>query len=418
MSKSKGSINQVKDNYVPARLPNPGRGLEADPGTNDIVNFITSDYSMNDSSLVEVFYKEAESRLSGLIDHGDHFSSGKECFHYIDGQIKKLYADLKDETPQHEHQATRINATRDARKQTLKSRIELLEDKIAEHTATIKPLAGIRSQFTLRLGVNISLGILITIAAMIFDNIVNYNYYQTVLLSNAALLWVTVIGCSFLSDVSMACLGAYISRKDENFTSKSLYYTICGTLLLMFVISVVASVMVRIGSMPETYGTIDASGNAVPPERYTLAQWGITMVTSFITACTGILSFAFSNDKNAHLVSIREHAERDCSNCIKQLEPMKNELLLLEKAPDPMERDVKKRAAAVCQIEALRLGLKLHSIKLISIKVGEASFDEKMYEVANQLITEAHEEVLDALITSPIADNDTVFTVHDLKKAN
>ena len=417
MSKSKGSINQVKDNYVPAMLPNPGRGLEAEPGTNDIVNFVTSDYSMNDPSLIEGFYKEEDAKLSGLIAQGDHFSSGKDCFPYIDGQINKLYADLKDEVPQHEHQATRINATRDARKQTLKSRIELLEDKIAEHTATIKPLIGLRSQFTLHLGVNISLGILITIAAMIFDNVVNYNYYQTVLLSNAALLWVTVIGCSFLSDVSMACLGAYISRKNEDFTSKTLYYTICGALLLMFVVSVVASVMVRIGSMPETYGTIDAAGNAVPPDRYTLAQWGITLVTSFITACTGILSFAFSNDKNAHLVSIREHAEHDRANCIKQLEPMKNELLLLERAPDPLNRDVKKRAAAICQIEALRLGLKLHSLKMFSLKVGEASFDEKLSEVADRLIAEASEEVLDALITSPVTD-DTGFSVHDLKKAS
>lgn len=140
----------------------------------------------------------------------------------------------------------------------------------------------------------------------------------------------------------------------------------------------------------------------------------MTLVTAFVTTCTGILSFAFSNDKNAHLVSIRERAEKERASCIAQIEPLRNELILLQNAPDPMERDRKKRESAILQIEALRLGLKLHYRKLLTLHVGDPDFTERIAESGRKLIEDAPHGVVEALNTSSFTP--TTITAADLKK--
>lgn len=407
-NKKGGRIHEARAEYMPAVLPTPGRGLECGTPSPDLETFVPGAFHMNVPDVAEKLYASAEAQLEGIIAIADHHSSGAECDSYIDGQIGKVYADLKSEIPEVEIQAKRIIATREARMDTLKRRITTIDEVIERLKAVIKPLEGLRSQFVLRMGVTVSLGMLITIGAMVFDALVNNAYYQTILLSNAAMLWITVIGCSLLSDASMMCLGMYISRKDEHFTSKPLYYTICVSLFLLFLVSVISSVMVRFGSMPETFGTIDADGNAVAPESYSLAQWGVTLVTAFVTACTGILSFAFSNDKNAHLVSIREHAERELAARNREREPYSNELLLLENAVDPMTWYQKKLEAVDLQIRALQLGLKLHVRKLFALHVGEADFSEKMAKSSKELLEEASPDVVAALNTLPIHSTHTM----------
>lgn len=397
-----GRIHEVSAEYTPAVLPTPGRGLECGSPSPDLENFVPGAFRMNVPEVAEKLYAAAEAQFEGIVAIADHHSSGAECDAYIDGQIGKVYADLKNEIPEVEIQAQRIAATRDARKNTLKSRIKTIDETIAKLKAVIEPLEGLNSQFVLHMGITVSLGMLITIGAMIFDAVVNNAYYQTILLSNKAMLWITVIGCSFLSDASMMCLGMYISRKEENFTSKPLYYTICVSMFLMFLISVASSIMVRFGSMPETFGTINADGNAVAPESYSLAQWGVTLVTAFVTACTGILSFAFSNDKNAHLVSIREHSKKELASCISEREPYSNELVLLEKAVDPMEWYYRKLEAADVQIKSLQLGLKLHIRKLFALHVGDPDFSEKMAQSSAELLKATPREVIDALNANPI----------------
>src|SRR5699024_3763022 len=123
--------------------------------------------------------------------------------------------------------------------------------------------------------------------------------------------------------------GTFLSRRDEEFISKPLYYAICVGLLLMFFLSVVASIMVRWGSMDVTYGTINAAGEFVGKASYSLAEYGVTLVTAFLTTATGILSFAFSLDKNAFLVSIRERKKKELANCVAELAPLINELALI-----------------------------------------------------------------------------------------
>lgn len=408
-SKTKaGRIHEVSAEYTPAVLPTPGRGLECGTPSPDLETFVPGAFRMSLPDVTRNLYAAVEDEFSGIIAIADRHSSGEECDGYIDGQIAKVYADLKSEMPEVEIQAKRIIATREARMDTLKRRITTIDEVIERLEAVIKPLEDLRSQFVLRMGITVSLGMLITIGAMVFDALVNNAYYQTILLSNAAMLWITVIGCSLLSDASMMCLGMYISRKDENFTSKPLYYTICVSLFLLFLVSVISSVMVRFGSMPETFGTIDADGNAVAPESYSLAQWGVTLVTAFVTACTGVLSFAFSNDKNAHLVSIREHTKRELAVRNREREPYKNELLLLENAVDPMTWYQKKLEAVNLQIRAQQLDLKLHVRKLFALHVGEADFLEKMAKSSKELLEEAPPDVVGALNTLPIHSTHTM----------
>ena len=98
------------------------------------------------------------------------------------------------------------------------------------------------------------------------------------------------------------------------------------------------------------------------------------------------LSFAFSLDENAFLVSIRERKKKELARCLAEIDPLLNERALLENAPDPKEWDERKRAAAERQIEATRLGLKLHCRKLMAEGVNDPDFTERMTESGEALL--------------------------------
>ena len=170
----------------------------------------------------------------------------------------------------------------------------------------------------------------------------------------------------------------------------------------MFFLSVVASIMVRWGSMDVTYGTINAAGEFVGKASYSLAEYGVTLVTAFLTTATGILSFAFSLDKNAFLVSIRERKKKELANCVAELAPLINELALIENAPDPQERDNRKRTAAERQIEALHVGLKLHCRKLMTVRINDPDFTEKMAASGENLTANASTDCVSNLSDSKI----------------
>ena len=189
-----------------------------------------------------------------------------------------------------------------------------------------------------------------------------------------------------MSDASMWVLGIFLSRRTEKFTSKPLFWIVCIFLTGMFILSVVVSVMVRFGSMDTTYGTINAAGEFIGKASYSLAEYGVTLITAFVTTATGLLSFAFSLDKNAFLVSVRERKKKELAACIAELDPLLNERALLENAPDPQEWDERKRAAAVHQIEANRRGLKLHCRKQMTIRVNDPDFTERMAEAGTALL--------------------------------
>lgn len=376
-----GDYNVLNDNYEPTSLPTYGQGLE---------NFVTADYPMNRLEIVEATYRDAESKLSEFISTCDHFASGAECDVFIDGQMEHVESEHMAAIANRENQMERIRSAREMRKKALEREISPLKEKIAKLQAEIAPLEELRSQFQLKIGrFSISWGIPITILAMIVDSVVNYSFLQSVLLSNATMLMITVICLSIMSDGTMWALGTFLSRKEEKFISKPLFWTLCVGFFSMFLLSIVTSVMVRFGSMDATYGTINAAGKFVGKEAYSLAEYGVTLATAFLTTCTGILSFAFSFDKNAFLVSQREQKKKELEKCLAEHDALVNERELLENAPDPREWDERKRAAAEHQMEALRCALKLHCRKLLACRMNEPDFTERMAESGEALLGKA-----------------------------
>lgn len=390
--KKTGNYNVLTDNYVPAALPSYGQGLE---------NFVTADYPMNKPEVVAASYHDAETHLDGVIATCDHHSVGTECDHYIDAETEHSYAVHEVAVANNENQITRIHSAREMRKDTLKRKIAVLDERADKLKAEIEPLENLRSQFQIRIGrFTISAGLLITIIAMIIDAAVNYSFLQTVLLSNATLLKITVICMSVMSDGSMWALGTFLSHRGEKFTSKPLFWTICISLASMFLLSVVTSVMIRWGSMDATYGTINAAGEFIGKSSYSVAEYGVTLITAFVTTATGLLSFAFSLDENAFLVSIRERKKKELALCLAELDPLLNEQALLGNAPDPRKWDEHKRAAAVHQIEATRTGLKLNCRKQMTIRVKDPNFTEQMAASGEVLIGEASHVEVSAIPTT------------------
>lgn len=378
--KNKGNI--LTGDYVPSFLPSYGMGLHT---------FVTTDYRMNQPEKIHSFYDEAEQKLKEIVETCDRHSAGDECDCYIDIATEQNWDLHQEEVPEHEAQIARIQSAIQMRKKDLDRKIGLLQDKMGKLRAEIQPLESLRAQFQVHLGRHhLSLGLPITILAMIVDAIVNMSYLQSVLLSNGILLFITVMGMSVASDLSMWTLGTFLSHKKEHFVSRGLFYAICAGLLSMFLLSVVSSVMIRFGSMDLTFASIGGDGELIPQTApYTLAQYGITLITSFLTTATGLLSFGFSLDSNAYLVSVRERKERELAQCIEQLEPLLNELTQLEQAQDPRLRDERMRAAAEHQIEALRRGLKLHARKLMTIHNKDADFTQQMGRSGRQVLTES-----------------------------
>ena len=295
--RKKGSYKMISDHYVPAALPTCGESLE---------NYVTSEYSVTNPSVIKKIYDDTETTFQRVIDTCDHHCDGTECDHYIDNAIGHLQGSLQAEIADHKNQITRIRSAMKMRKAALTQRITSLTEHVAQLKTEIEPLENLRAQFQLHIGSHaISLGLPITILAMIVDAAVNYNFLESILLSDRYLLWITVICMSIMSDFSMWALGTFISHRAENFTHRVLYRGICAMLFGMFILSVIASVAIRFGSMDATFGTVNAAGEYVGKTSYNLAEYGVTLVTAFLTTATGILSFAFSLDKNAFAVSVR-----------------------------------------------------------------------------------------------------------------
>lgn len=379
--KKSGHYNVLTDNYVPASLPTYEPGLE---------NYVTADYPMNKPESIAAAYREVEKYLEPVVATCDRHSDGTECDHYVDAYIEHVHAVHEAAVANNKNQITRIRSAREMRKDELDRKIISLEEKIVKLKAEIEPLESLRSQFRLRVGhFDVSVGLLVTLAAMIIDAAVNYNFLQTVLLSHSTLLMITVISMSILSDGSMWLLATYLSRRGEKFTSKPLFYIICISLASMFILSVVTSVMIRWGSMDATYGTINAAGEFIGKESYSLAEYGVTLITSFVTTATGLLSFGFSLDEKAFLVSIRENKKKELAKCFATLNPLLNERVLLTNAPDPQEWDTHKCAAAEHQMEAFHRSLQLHSRRQMTIHVNDFDFTERMAKSGEALLREA-----------------------------
>ena len=368
--KDKSQYNELTDNYRPAYLPSAGLGLET---------FSTCDYSLNKPELLRSEYDDLEVHAKPVLDSTDKHSDGTEGYSFVDTQHKHLKAIHEAEIANHRNQISRIRGELETRLEELERKAAPVKAKIQRLEAEIAPLEGLRSQFQLHIGpLTLSIGVLVTLAAMVVDAMVNYNFLQSFLFSNATLLLITTACMSVMSDGSMWALGTYLSRRKEHFTSKSLFVAICVLLPSMFLLSVAATIMIRFGSMAATYGTVNAAGEFVAKSSYSLAEYGVSLVTAFITAATGILSFAFSLDENAFLVSVREEKKAELAAAQAEYNEILREYGLIKRAEDPAERDEERRLAAEAQLEVLLTGLKDHYSMLAIQKVHDPDFTEKV----------------------------------------
>lgn len=368
--KKPSQYQELQDNFRPAVLPTAGLSLES---------FATSDYSLNKPEVIHLHYSAVEANTNPVLETTDKHSTGKEGYPFLRKQLDHLKSVHEAEVANHRNQISRIRASREMRIEELENKASILQAAIARLTSEISPLLGLRSQFRLRIGsCTVSIGALVTVAAMVVDALVNYNFLQSFLFSNFLLLWITVACMSVMSDGAMWALGTYLSRRKENFTSKPLFLAICSSLALMFLLSVVASVMIRFGSMDSAYGTINAAGEFVGKSSYSLAEYGVSLVTAFVTTATGILSFCFSLDENAVLVAVREEKQQELERTRDELTAILNELALTKRAEDPAVRDETRRLAAEGQFKALFRGLEYHYSMLAIKKVGDPDFTEKV----------------------------------------
>ena len=183
--------------------------------------------------------------------------------------------------------------------------------------------------------------------------------------------------------------------------SKGLYYTAVAGLSIMFLISAFACVFIKWGSMNVTYGTINAAGEFIGKETYSLAEYAATVATSAITSCTGLISLLFSVDENAHLVKQRRKLESSLRKDVLEYEPIVMELEALEHANDPGIYDKEKRIAAEANLEALKKGLKLYVRKLLALHQKDAAYTDFVSESARDLFKQ--EKTEDARSTVPFS---------------
>lgn len=383
MRKKKNTGNQVSvvsETYVPATLPKHGQNLDG---------FITSDYSVNDLQTRQSYYEVCEKTLAGVLATGDKFTPGRICDQYVDGQVEHLYVTQQQEEAMRTLQAHHITSEREVRTEELLRKKSRMEERIAELTEKIQPLKDLCPQFEISIGrFHIPAGLPITLSAMAVDILLNISFLQGVLLQNAMLLLITVLCMSVMSDGTMYCLGLLVSRKDEKFMPIWLLRLLEVSLVALFLLSVVSGVMIRFGSMDVTFGTINAAGQFVGKTAYSAAEWGVSLVTAFLTTCTGLISLAFSIDHNAHLVSRRRGWEAEKAVCEKEYEAVCIELSALTKAADPIVLDNARRAAGRREIEALRDGMKLHMRALQAQLQGDAAYTEAMADSAEALMQE------------------------------
>lgn len=380
--KEVGQSNVLTNKTVPAYLPVHGEALDT---------FVTPYYSYQDPEVIGKCYKDAVVSLDKLATMADHHFTGSELDHHVDAQLEHCYAIHNTEVSDHKYQCKRIIYARQTRAETLKKEISSLEKEETRLVEEIEPLKHLRRQSILRIGKrNLHLAPLVTLLAMILDAATAFSAVQTVLFGNMYALIITVLGFTLMSDGAAYKLADYINKRDdEGFTSKRIFFIVCGTLLILWIISGIGSFILQFGGM-EIFGSISADGTFQPKEAYSMAEYAITLFKACVPIASGALCFAFALDRNCRAVQIREEKENRLRTVQLELMECNAELSDLNSAPNPLERDSLNRLAAEKNLESLRIGLKVRFRSLLAEKVNEPEFTQAMAENGAALVGEKH----------------------------
>lgn len=321
-----------------------------------------------------------------MVQISDEYTSGGLC----DPNASVIWECAKnkhdEEVAMHELSGKNILKARKVRIQELKERIPKLKDTIPKRQSKIEALSDKRAKYAIRIGsFMLQLGLPITALAFAADCFVNTGFVQSILYANVKMLMILVVCLGLMSDGTMYALGTLVSKKNDS-TSKGLYNVFLAVFVTLFLVSVLGSVAIRVGSMPLQYGSYNAQGVFVSKDTFTVAEYALAMISSLATAVTGVLSFFFSYDKEYYLekecIKLRAEQKRDEKLC-NQLEI---ELTSLEMAVDPMICDRERRRAAEANLEALRVGLMIHCRKLLALHQQDASYADAMTVSAKKLL--------------------------------
>ena len=374
-----GSKNM--EDYTPAYLPK-----NVEDGHTDLSTFIVGDYSLLNDAFIEEQYHKLEGEVKPMVQISDEYTSGGLC----DPNASVIWECAKnkhdEEVAMHELSGKNILKARKVRIQELKERIPKLKDTLPKRPSKIEALSDKRAKYAIRIGsFMLQLGLPITALAFAADCFVNTGFVQSILYANVKMLMILVVCLGLMSDGTMYALGTLVSKKNDS-TSKGLYNVFLAVFVTLFLVSVLGSVAIRVGSMPLQYGSYNAQGVFVSKDTFTVAEYALAMISSLATAVTGVLSFFFSYDKEYYLekecIKLRVEQKRDEKLC-NQLEI---ELTSLEMAVDPMICDRERRRAAEANLEALRVGLMIHCRKLLALHQQDASYADAMTVSAKKLL--------------------------------
>lgn len=374
-----GSKNM--EEYTPAVLPK-----NVEDGHTDLSTFIVGDYSLLNDAFIEEQYRKLESEVTPMIQISDEYTSGELC----DPNAAVIWEFTKskhnEEVAMRELSGKNIVKARAVRIQELKERIPKLKDTIAKRQMKIDGLSDKHAKYAVHIGrFMFQLGLPITALAFAADCFVNTGFVQSILYANVKMLMILVVCLGLMSDGTMYALGTLVSKKSDSI-SKGLYRIFLGVFASLFLVSVLGSVAIRVGSMPLQYGYYNAQGVFVSKDTFTVAEYALAIISSLATAVTGVLSFFFSYDKEYYLekecIKLRAEQKLDEKLC-NQLE---TELTSLEMTVDPMICDRERRKAAEANLKALRVGLMIHCRKLLALHQQDASYTDAMTASAKKLL--------------------------------
>lgn len=374
-----GSKNM--EEYTPAYLPK-----NVEDGHTDLSTFIVSDYSLLNDDFIEEQYRKLEAEVSPMIQISDEYTSGGLCDPNA-GVIWEFAKNKHDEeVAMHELSGKNILKARAVRIQELRERIPKLKDTISKRQKQIDAFSDKRAKHAIRIGnFMLQLGLPITALAFAADCFVNTGFVQSILYANVKMLIILVICLGLMSDGTMYALGTLVSKKSDS-TSKGLYNIFLAVFASLFIVSVLGSIAIRVGSMPLQYGSYNAQGAFVSKDSFTVAEYALAIISSLATAVTGALSFYFSYDKEYYLekecIKLRAEQKQDEKLC-NQLE---TEQTSLEMAVNPMICDRERRNAAEANLEVLRVGLPIHCRKLLALHQQDASYADAMTVSAKKLL--------------------------------
>lgn len=381
--KAENYESQNKEIYTPRPLPK-----FAERGHIDLSSFITQEYSLLDPTYLQQKFQDCRDFLNSLIRTSDPYTLGSTLDGFVDSQVSFEKNLFHKECIYHEISAANINKARNVRKTELSDRVNTLKQEVSQTREELRELGSPKGKHVLRIGrFMLQLGLPVTIAALAADFYVNKYFVQSILFSKPDLLNILVICMCMLSDISLYAVSTSLSKASSNNSNeKRIQKILVGIFTGFFILSIITSIGLRIGTMNLSFGSYDADGNFIGKTTFTIAEWSLTILSSFCTALTGAVSFWASFDPEYW----KEKMVNELTEKLKAKETvyleLRSELLALTEATNPLEADLERRKAAEENLKALSIGLKAHVRKLMAIQQEDASFTAAMGHSTAELI--------------------------------